>query len=145
MELVIKRDDRTPDRTIGRLFVDGALECFTLEDAVRVGPKVPAATAIPSGRYRVILAPSQRFGRMLPYVLGVPCFNGIMFHAGNTAIDTSGCILVGQSRAHDSIASSRLALNALQPKIAAELAGGRDVWLTIENAPAPAAPVRQAT
>ena len=133
MDLHLVRYDCTPDRTIGKLAVDGIFECLTLEDAIRTGPKVPGATAIPSGRYRVIINYSTRFDRQLPLLLNVPHFFGVRIHPGNTSADTTGCILVGQSRFHDSILSSRLAMASLQPKIAAALARNQDVWLQIDN------------
>ena len=133
MELTLQRDDATPERTIGHLFVDKAYECFTLEDAIREGPKIVHETAIPVGRYKVIITRSQRFERMLPLLVDVPGFDGIRIHAGNTNKDTSGCILVGMSRAHDSILSSQIALTALQPKIAGAIARGEGCWITIAN------------
>jgi hypothetical protein len=39
-------------------------------------------TAIPAGRYRVIINRSERFGRMLPRLLEVPGFDGILIHPG---------------------------------------------------------------
>lgn len=133
MDLVLQRDDATAARTIGHLFVDGEYVCFTLEDAVRDGPKVIHETAIPVGRYRVVITRSQRFARMLPLLRDVPGFDGIRIHAGNTDKDTAGCILVGLGRANDSIQSSQLALAELQPKIAGALARLEDVWITILN------------
>ena len=133
MELSVKRDPSADGCTLGRLFVDGVFEAFTLEDIVRAGPKVMHETAIPSGRYRVDITKSERFQRMLPILLDVPGFTGVRIHPGNTNADTSGCILVGQSRAHDSISSSKLAMQALQPKIAGALARGEDVFITIED------------
>lgn len=127
------RDDVTPGRTIGKLSCDGAFLCFTLEDPVRTGPKIAHETAIPEGRYDVIITKSQRFGVMLPLLLRVPGFEGIRIHSGNTTADTSGCLLVGLSRDHDSIASSRIALGHLQPMIAGELARGKHVYLTIKT------------
>lgn len=134
MELRLQRDPSDAVATVGRLFVDGAFECFTLEDVVRLGPKVPGRTAIPAGRYRVDLTFSPHFQRILPLVVDVPGFDGIRIHAGNTAADTEGCILVGQGRAMDSITSSRLALAALQPKIGGALARGAAVFLDVVNA-----------
>jgi hypothetical protein len=133
MELLLKRQPSADGVTLGQLFVDGRHECFTLEDVIRPGPKVAHETAIPAGRYRVAITPSQRFGRMLPLLEDVPGFAGIRIHPGNTKADTSGCILVGQGRRLDSVVSSRLAMEALQPKIAGALARHEDVFITIEN------------
>ena len=134
MELLLKRQPSVDGCTPGALFVDGTFEVFTLEDVVRSGPKLAHETAIPPGRYGVIVTHSNRFGRMLPLVLDVPGFTGIRIHPGNTAGDTSGCILVGLSRQHDSIASSRLAMASLQPKIAGAIARNEGVFLTIQPA-----------
>lgn len=129
MDLRLARDPSVGDETLGRLFVNDVFECFSLEDVVRVGPKVVHETAIPAGRYRVIITRSARFARMLPLVCDVPGFSGIRIHAGNTNDDTSGCILVGQSTRD--IGSSRAALTVLQPKLAQALARGEDCWITI--------------
>lgn len=133
MELTLLRFDCTPTRTIGRLSIDGVFECFTLEDPVREGPKIPGETAIPAGRYEVVLDFSQRFQRRTLHLLAVPGFTGIRVHGGVSAADTAGCILVGQNRDVDSIVHSQLALGALQPKVAAVLARGHRVWITIVN------------
>lgn len=137
MELLLRRDDATDGRTIGQLLVDGEFFGYTLEDPIRVGPKIYGETAIAPGRYRVIINKSQRFNKMLPLICGVPEFSGVRLHAGNVASDTSGCVLVGLSRSHDSIESSRLAMAALQARLAGALARGHDVFITIENPPAP--------
>jgi hypothetical protein len=107
MELLISRTDATVARTIGQLFVDGRFEMFTLEPAlVRLAPALEHP-AIPAARYLIDITASQRFGRMLPLVSNVPGRSGIRIHCGNVADDTSGCILVGYSRAHDSVVSSK--------------------------------------
>ena len=101
MELVLERRYLKPSYTIGGLSVCGTRFCDTLEDRVRdlkQEPKVPRATAIPAGRYEVIVNRSPRFGRDLPRLLDVPGFEGILIHRGNTAKDTAGCILVGENR-----------------------------------------------
>lgn len=134
MELLLTRKPSLDGCTLGQLFVDGKWDCFTLEDAVRTGPKIQHETAIPAGRYRVLITRSERFGRMLPILLDVPGFTGIRIHPGNTAADTSGCILVGHASSVNSVLDSHLAMNALQPKIAAALAQGVDVFITIADA-----------
>ena len=80
----------------------GAHLVFTLEDTVReiTGKpveswKVPGATAIPAGRYRVTLENSARFGAETLTLNDVPGFTSIRMHAGNTVVDTAGCPLLG--------------------------------------------------
>ena len=109
MELVLERRYLKPSYTIGCLSVCGTRFCDTLEDRVRdlkQEPKVPGATAIPAGRYEVIVNRSPRFGRDLPRLLDVPGFEGILIHRGNTAEDTSGCILVGENRERGKVINS---------------------------------------
>jgi hypothetical protein len=137
MDLTLRRRWRTADATIGQLFIANEHECFTLEDVERSGPKVPGQTAIPLGRYEVLVTFSQRFQRALPLLVAVPHFSGVRIHSGNTAVDTDGCILVGHDRGLDSVGDSRLALAALQPKIAGAIARGERVWLTITREDTP--------
>ena len=120
MRLELVRRWRGPDCTLGVLTVDGEWECYTLEDVVRApGEKVAGRTAIPAGEYPVTITLSPRFRRELPLLHGIPGFEGVRIHAGNTASDTAGCILVGQTRHEGRIGRSRLALDALLPKIRA--------------------------
>ena len=43
----------------------------------------------------MIINISPRFKKLLPRLLGIEGYDGVLIHSGNTAIDTSGCILVG--------------------------------------------------
>lgn len=134
MQLRLDRIQIDHDVTIGSLAVDGTWQCWTLEDVVRPkGIKVPGQTAIPFGRYRVIITPSPRFGRDLPLLVDVPFFSGVRIHAGNTASDTEGCILVGPDRCSDgkSIGRSRVALDNLFIKLTDALARRDQIWLEI--------------
>src|SRR5437016_12997118 len=123
MMLTVMRKWRTFDATIGELQVDGAFECFTLEDTVREGDifqvKVPGQTAIPAGTYQIKMTFSQRFQRVLPLIVDVPNFAGVRIHAGNTSADTEGCILVGRERDADDVRESRVALDRLLAKMEA--------------------------
>lgn len=133
MNLRVMRIDGDQDRTIGLLTIDHYFYCYTLEDQVRLGLKVPGKTAIPTGCYDVIVTPSARFKEDLPLVLKVPGFEGIRIHAGNTHLDTSGCLLVGADRAADSIVRSRLALDGLLTKMRQALRSGEPLRLAIDN------------
>ena len=128
----------TPGCTIGQLFVDGAEECFTLEDEVRekdgmpVGMwKIKGQTAIPRGTYNVIITMSNRFKRELPLLENVPGFEGIRIHPGNTSEDTEGCILVGRGKTDKTVTESRIAFNALFAKIQQGLNDGDKVSIEI--------------
>lgn len=116
MELRVERTDFSETSTIGTLYVDDQFECYTLEDKVRP-VKIKGKTAIPAGRYEVIINFSQRFGRMLPLFLNVPNFEGVRIHPGNTAADTEGCILVGETKDAEFIGQSKLAFEGLFNKL----------------------------
>lgn len=109
MKLRVERRFLKPDYTVGRLYVDGVFLCDTLEDRVRDlsrEKKVPGKTAIPAGKYEVIVNISPRFKRKLPRLLNVPGFDGILIHRGNTPEDTAGCILVGENKAVGKVLNS---------------------------------------
>lgn len=102
MRLLLNRIALRDNYTVGKLFVDGKYICDTLEDRVRnlaEEKKVAGQTAIPAGTYDIMVARSPKFRRMLPRLLAVPHFEGILIHRGNTHHDTAGCILVGENRA----------------------------------------------
>jgi len=120
MKLKLERVQRSPVCTIGSLTIDGAWQCWTLEDPVREVPGMPVEkwkvygeTAIPFGTYKVDITMSARFKRMLPILLDVPGFSGIRIHPGNTAVDTEGCLLPGEQRFAHSVGRSQLAFQAL--------------------------------
>ncbi len=110
MKLKVERLWKKPGYTVGRLYVDGKFFCNTLEDTVRDlnrERKVPGKTAIPYGEYKVVFNWSPKFGRNLPRLLNVPAFEGILIHPGNTADDSSGCILVGKNTKVGRLTESR--------------------------------------
>lgn len=127
MELRLEREPTQQERTFGKLYVDGTFYCHTLEDAIRE-TKIPGRTAIPPGRYQIILTPSARFQRRLPLLLNVPNFVGVRIHPGNTTADTDGCILPGLTRTPTGLAQSRLAFDPLMARLE-RLAGPH--WITI--------------
>jgi len=131
MELELKRRrEQKPGCTMGELLVDGYHECWTLEDEVRA-VKIPGKTAIPEGRYEVVIDMSARFGREMPHILNVPGFTGVRIHTGNTDADTEGCILVGETRGANLIFGSKAAYKRFFPKLQAALAEGKKVFIKI--------------
>ena len=131
MKLQLIRDPSGAHATLGKLLVDGVMECWTLEDVVRSGPKVFGETAIPSGTYQVVVTFSQRFQQEMPLLKDVPGFEGIRIHPGNTDKDTHGCVLVGQSRSGELIGHSRTAYAILFPKIQSALKRGESVTIEV--------------
>jgi hypothetical protein len=132
MELKLVRNTFTDESTIGDLYIGEKWECYTLEDKVRP-KKIKGETAIPAGRYKVVITYSNRFKRNLPLLLNVPGFEGVRFHAGNTKKDTHGCPLVGRTKSKDFIGESRAAFAQLYKKIEAALNRKEEVWVTISE------------
>lgn len=133
MELRLARKNLTGRTTIGELSIDGEFECYTLEDCVRP-VKLRGMTAIPAGRYRVIITRSRRFKRLLPLLLDVSQFEGVRIHDGTAPGDTEGCILVGRTRGKDSVGESSPAFDQLFARLSAAVAT-EAIYLNIKDAP----------
>ena len=151
MELILERIAKRKTYTIGHLYIakepdgnnpglgqpltKGLQICDTLEptwrDYANGAYKVKGRSAIPEGRYAVVISWSQKFGAWLPILLGVPKFEGIRIHAGNTAADTEGCILVGLNKLVGQVVDSRIWLHRLKQKIVEAKERGEAVWITI--------------
>ena len=132
MELELTRSVKTNKSTVGELTLNGIFECFILEDKDRglrkdmpiselIVMKIKTRTAIPTGRYEIVVSFSDKFQKMLPLLLDVPAFAGIRIHPGNTDANTEGCLLPGKTKSPDMIGSSRVAFSALFDKIKAAL------------------------
>lgn len=139
MRLLLQRDVLDAGFTLGQLFVDQVKFCETLEDAVREIPGAPVAqwkikgeTAIPTGRYRVAMDMSTRFGRVMLHLLDVPGFDGIRMHGANTALDVEGCIGVGQVRTLNGIRMCKDVLRILETRVALALSKGLEVWIEVK-------------
>lgn len=90
-QLTLIRDVKVDKSILGKLYLNGALVCYTLENA---------AKAIPTGVYLVQNSMSPKFKRELPLLWNekVPAKRGIRIHVGNSVKDSSGCVLVGMGR-----------------------------------------------
>ena len=129
MDLELSRTTLSPKSTIGTLSINGQFHCYTLEDVVRP-VKQAGITAIPAGKYQIVISYSDRFRKPLPLLLNVPDFTGIRIHPGNWAEDTEGCILVGETFGQDVIKNSVRAFNKLFSLLSA-VAHSEKIYITI--------------
>lgn len=118
MKLKLDRKYKLPEYTIGKLYIDGEYFCDTLEDTDRglssdmpfqeiIKRKIQGKTAVPTGDYKVNMnTVSPRFkdrswaklyGGKLPRLIDTVGFEGVLIHVGNSASDTTGCVLVGKN------------------------------------------------
>lgn len=132
-ELLLRREYDTGTMTGGVLYVDGRLQCYTLEDSCKLG--FGKGCCIPPGRYKVTWTRSPKFGKETLRLHDVPERDGILIHAGNTAADVTGCIAVGKERrSREEVMVSQAALLRLERTVIKELVSERDVYITIEPA-----------
>lgn len=152
MEIRTDRRYKKETYTISNLYVDDVWFCNVIEDRDRGlrsdhsleyirRVKVPAETAIPTGRYRVTLSvQSPKFSKKakyawckgyLPRVLGVPGFDGILMHAGATAADSAGCLIIGMNTEKGKVTSSMVTLKKLYEKMQAAVQAKETIWLTV--------------
>jgi hypothetical protein len=155
MKLLLKRIALRPDYTIGRLYIDGAYFCDTLEDTDRGldaatrsdtyirTHKIYGLTAIPRGTYRIDMnTVSQKFrtrswavpfGGILPRLEAVLGFIAILIHVGNKAEDTDGCILVGLNKVVGGLVqSTQTFYELMREHLLPAKERGEEITITIE-------------
>lgn len=125
----------------GNLYIDGRLVLLTLEDTDRglsaidevnkiIASKIYGRTAIPIGRYKVVYRWSEVFQSNKYFIEGVKGFEGVMFHEGNSSLDSKGCILVGcyDRKNEDFVGYSKTAMRILNDY----LCSGKNVVIELE-------------
>ncbi|MDR3245567.1 MAG: DUF5675 family protein, partial [Prevotellaceae bacterium] len=134
LQLQLIRKYRGAEYTIGALHINGEYFCDTLEDTDRglkqsmplpeiESLKIPKLTAIPEGEYDITIdETSPKYSTRsaykfcegkVPRLLNVPGFDGILIHIGNYAIDTEGCILVGDNTVKGQVRNSTVTFQRL--------------------------------
>lgn len=141
MNLLLNRKYLKENYTIGKLYINDVYFCDTLEDKVvdvdKSGKidngevKIYGQTAIPYGKYKVVLSYSPKFGRIMPRILDVPGFNGILIHIGNTIKDTDGCILVGRNKTVGMVNESTTTFNELFRQMEVAEKKGENITINI--------------
>lgn len=152
MLLTLRRIKMKPGKQyqIGHLYVDGIYMCDTIEDIDRgltadmplqliMKIKVKKQTAIPRGKYRVLMnRVSPKFSAKpyywqfcrgkVPYLVNVPGFEGILIHMGATQNSSAGCIIVGMNTVVGRVTSSQECFERLYKKM---LTANDDIWIEI--------------
>tara|TARA_R100000808_G_C2112125_1_gene125911 strand:- start:270 stop:749 length:480 start_codon:yes stop_codon:yes gene_type:complete len=149
MKLKVLRFSSQKDSTSGLLFEENKLGlqflCYTLEDEHR-DDKVRGETRIPEGTYKIKLRNEGGFNEKykkryseihkgMLHVTGVPNFEWILIHCGNTDEHTAGCLLVGDSQENNVlvkngfIGKSSNAYKRIYPDIAEAIENGEEVLI----------------
>lgn len=142
MILTVNRKWKKEEYTIGNLMVDSLFFSNTLEDKVRYGEKVPGRTAIPAGKYKIrmdVVSPKYKnrawakpYGGIVPRLVDVPNFSGVLIHPLNTADETDGCIGVGVNREKGKILDSVKTYRTLMDfHLMPAYKRGEDIWIEI--------------
>lgn len=145
MKLEILRFNSSDDFTSGLLFdvTDNKRKflCYTLEDQAQT-TKVYGETRIPAGTYNLTLRTEggfhtrylAKFGgefhKGMIYVNDVPDFEYILWHIGNSPIDTKGCLLLGKISQDNYVGKSTDAYKDVYPKIRDAILYGEKVTAT---------------
>lgn len=154
LDILVRRVACLPNYTIGHMYVDGKFICDTLEDTDRgltqnmslasiIKLKKAGITAIPRGRYRVDMRTvSPKYstrpkwvkycGAIMPRILNVPGYSGVLIHTGNSPSQTEGCLLVGENKVKGGLIRSTEAFEKLYPILREADRNGREIWITIE-------------
>lgn len=138
---------------IGSLYIDGKYYMDVLEDTDRgLDKKMPieklkslkkkSKTAIPTGTYRITLkVQSPKYSKkkffmdfckaMMPRLLNVPAYDGILIHPGNKPEDTDGCVLVGYNKVKGGLTDSTKCFTQLYDMLSKADKNNEDILIEI--------------
>ena len=142
MEIKLIRKYYQAKYTIGRLYVNNRFfsDCLEppslhLTERSALGTiliaKYKGYRAIPTGRYRILITRSRRFGRWLPLLMNVKGFEGIRIHPGNKPEDTRGCILLGFNHRKGYVLDSTRCVLTLVKMMTEAIAKGEKVFVEV--------------
>lgn len=147
LELEIFRKYLANTYTIGRFSVDQKYLTDTCEDKVRElhdinhdgdfdeegEGKIYGKTAIPCGRYRVVVTFSPKLRRRLPLIMNVQGFTGIRIHGGKNADWSEGCPLVGENKVKGGLINYKYWETVIIQLIDKAIEEGKQVYITIKQ------------
>lgn len=153
MKLELKRRYKGEEYTIGSLLVDGKYFCDVIEDADRgLSSDMPlnklkrmkqyGITAIPYGKYKIDMnTVSSKFGSrtwarkyngIVPRLLAVPCFSGVLIHVGNSERDSLGCLICGENKVKGQVINSTATFYKLMDNyLIPARQRGEEIWIEI--------------
>ena len=151
MELLLERTEKNESYTVGRLsllnriddeYLAGEDKDFlydTLEPPVRhIDPKgryiLTKPTAIPEGRYAVVITYSRKYDKWLPLLLWVDRFQDVRIQAGKTVADIEGGnIIIGLHRGDGRIVNAPNSVWNLKDMIVKAKHRGEPIFITIKS------------
>jgi len=93
MKLKLVRIEKSEDGTLGMLLMQGHKFCMTLEPPDKGNQR--NISCVPCGSYTCKRVDSPKYGNTFE-VMDVPNRGHILFHSGNLARHTKGCILLAR-------------------------------------------------
>ena len=155
MEIRVRRIALKEKYTIGKLYINGTYFCDVLEDKVRDlnkngmfdngEVKIANHTAIPYGTYEITMDVrstkfsdfekypwAKEYDGYLPRLTNVPLFVGVLLHVGNSDVDSSGCLLVGENKVVGKVINSTITFRRLMNEYLVPAKNrGEKIYITI--------------
>ena len=153
MEIRLCRKWKKTEYCVSDIYIDGEWVCNGLEDTDRGldqdmqdfmirSRKIPNRTAVPTGRYKVLMdTVSSKFSQKpfymqvckgkLPRLKDVKGFEGILIHCGTTHQHSAGCILVGKNTIKGKLTDSEETFKSLYAQMKAAYDAGQEIFITI--------------
>lgn len=155
MEVRVRRIALKDTYTIGKMYINGTYFCDVLEDKVRDlnkngefdngEVKIANHTAIPYGTYEITMDVrstkfsdfekypwAKEYDGYLPRLTNVPLFVGVLLHVGNSDVDSSGCLLVGENKVVGKVINSTITFRRLMNEYLVPAKNrGEKIYITI--------------
>ena len=157
MEIIVNRKYKKADYVIGELTIEGEFICSTLEDTDRGlddsmqewmirNKKIPTRTAIPTGRYEVLMdVVSPKFsqkpfyvevcGGKVPRLKDVKGFEGILIHVADGPRGANlieGCLGVGRNTIKGGLTEGQETFKKIYALMKNAHDKGEKIFITIE-------------